>query len=596
MFPTARRTRGTSRLTLALSLLFVGWQTAPAVLTDPTGTTAERTIGPPGPRQPGVYQQLVEQPGWPVVVREDMTAADPERHRRRRALVSFVHLTDMHITDAQSPTRNPFARQFGLDFRTDFRNQEALTLQVADSMVQRINALQGAPATGAPIDFVVTTGDNGDERQINELRSFIGLLDGSPIVADTSGRGYVGVQDDFVLPGFEEIYDLYWHPAPPPAGIQPDVYKREHGFPEYPALLRAATLDFVATGLEVPWYTCNGNHDVSLVGYFPAQEEQNALYWNPLGTGQVPGLGSVMFLDLPPGMDIGTFEDCLFSPDVSCVSQLFDPARPHRFIPANPDRAQYLTEEFLQLHFDSPASPGPVGHGLTQENLDDQTLYYTFDMAPEVLGIMMDTVNQSGRDSGSIGTIQAAWLEEQLEANSSRYFDTSGEIVTTSNEDKLIVLFSHHNLLTLTNASSTPGDPDPDKLLASDIEKLLLRFPNVILWLNGHSHVNRVWPHRNFKSNTPLQTQFWEVNTASHVDFPQLARTIEIVDNDDGTLSIFGVMLDHLAPPRPQQGAYSLLDLASISREVAANDPDFFLDFQRGAPADRNVELLIDRP
>ena len=78
--------------------------------------------------------------------------------------------------------------------------------------------------------------------------------------------------------------------------------------------------------------------------------------------GQIPGLGSRLFLDLPPGMNIGTFEDCLILPDPSCVSQVFSPARLSRPVPANPDRAQYQAADFLQMHFDSPATPqSPAG-------------------------------------------------------------------------------------------------------------------------------------------------------------------------------------------------------------------------------------------
>lgn len=43
---------------------------------------------------------------------------------------------------------------------------------------------------------------------------------------------------------------------------------------------------------------------------------------------------------------------------------------------------------------------------------------------------------------------------------------------------------------------------------------------------------------------------FWEISTASHIDFPQHARILELVDNGDGTLSIFGTLVDHPAPAR----------------------------------------------
>ena len=473
------------------------------------------------------YRRLEYQPGWPLVIRQDMARAGLMRFKQRTPLVSFVHLTDVHIIDAQSPERIPFARKFGVPYRTDYRNQDALTLHVADSMVQQINELEGGPITRDPVAFAISTGDNGDGRQMNELQNYVNVLDGELVTTDSSGEGYVGVQDSFVLPGHEALYDQYYHPDPPPTGVEADLFKRDYGFPEYPGLLEAATTNFEATGLDVPWYSAHGNHDSAVFGYFRAVEEDLELYWDPVGTGQIPDYGSQMFLDVPDGMDIEAFEGCLGSPTEACVTQIYT-GTVKRPVPANPQRAQYLTEGFLQMHLDSPASPGPVGHGFSKDNLVNNTLYYTFTMSPEIVGIMLDTVNQSGKDSGSIGTIQADW--------------------------------------------------------------------NVILWINGHSHVNRVWPHRSFRSTAPLQSGFWEINTASHIDFPQQARTIEIVDNQDGTLSIFGVLIDHFAPPATDPARLDLLGLASISRELSVNDPDFWIDFQIGAPGDRNVELLIDRP
>ena len=41
---------------------------------------------------------------------------------------------------------------------------------------------------------------------------------------------------------------------------------------------------------------------------------------------------------------------------------------------------------------------------------------------------------------------------------------------------------------------------------------------------------------------------FWEINTASHIDFPQQAGIVEIADNRDGTLSIFATIIDSAGP------------------------------------------------
>ena len=95
---------------------------------------------------------------------------------------------------------------------------------------------------------------------------------------------------------------------------------------------------------------------------------------------------------------------------------------------------------------------------------------------------------------------------------------------------------------------------------------------------------------------------FWEINTASHVDWPQQARTVEIVDNRNGTLSIFGTIVDHAAPTSYGKHPKSALELASLSRELGANDwqensrPENGQDGRRGRLEDRNVELLVPAP
>jgi len=566
----------------------------PVLVGDITGTTLDKTIAVA--EGTDKYKRLTYQPGWPLIVRQELVVASPGRTETRRTIVSFAHLTDMHITDAQSPARNPFARKSGIDYRTDFRNQGLLTLQVGEAMVRKINSLTEGPATGAPLSFAISTGDNGDGRQVNELKNYVALLDGGRIAANSSGQGYIGVQDDFVLAGRDDIYDQYWHPDRPPKGVPADRFKRDYDFPEYPGLLQAATTDFNATGLNVPWYSGNGNHDGTLVGYFRARAPQNQLYWNPIGTGNIPDLGSQLFLDLPAGMSISAFEGCLGLPTPECVAKVFSPDRVRRPVPANPDRAQYLTDDFLDLHFQSPPKPGPVGHGFTERNKKEKTLYYTFDIAPEIVGIMLDTVNVSGKDDGSIGSIQAKWLEDELRKNSSNYVATNGEVVSTGNADKLVVLFSHHNLLTMGNDTSLADDPDPVKILGDDLKNTILRYRNVVLWVNGHSHVNRIWSHKSFDTTKDLRSAFWEINTASHIDYPQQSRVIELADNGDGTLSIFATLLDHMAPPQASDGPFDVLDMAAISRELSVNDPDFFPTVQIGGPGDRNVELLIEKP
>ena len=145
----------------------------------------------------------------------------------------------------------------------------------------------------------------------------------------------------------------------------------------------------------------------------------------------------------------------------------------------------------------------------------------------------------------------------------------------------------------MANLTTGPEDPGP-RISGDDVVALLLQFPNVIMWVNGHTHINAILP-----ITRPLPTTapggFWEVNTASHVDWPQQARIIEVADNHDGTLSIFTTMVDHAGPASAGAGTANAQQLAGLARELSANDWHHHLDGS-GAPEDRNVELLVTNP
>ena len=140
--------------------------------------------------------------------------------------------------------------------------------------------------------------------------------------------------------------------------------------------------------------------------------------------------------------------------------------------------------------------------------------------------------------------------------------------------------------------------PLSPRVLGPAVLALLLRTPQVVLWVNGHTHENAVTPRAAMGRPGGL----WEVTTASHIDWPEQVRTIELVDNGDGTLSVFGTVVDSAAAPVWDGTTTSTLALAALSRELAANDPqepagaDPTVDGLRGRVADRNVELLLPRP
>ena len=195
-------------------------------------------------------------------------------------------------------------------------------------------------------------------------------------------------------------------------------------------------------------------------------------------------------------------------------------------------------------------APDPDRRSITRREFVDPS-FYVHD-AGAARFIALDTVCDGGGADGSIDAAQLDWLEAQLQAGSSRY----------------VVILSHHGSDTLSNPR---GEQRVDQLLG-----LLARSPNVVLWLNGHIHANRVKAHRTF----------WEVTTSALVDWPCQARVVEIYRTAGGRLAIGCTMIDH-----DGEG------LAGVHRELAANVPGYDFDSWRpGTPADRNVLLLLPAP
>ena len=115
----------------------------------------------------------------------------------------------------------------------------------------------------------------------------------------------------------------------------------------------------------------------------------------------------------------------------------------------------------------------------------------------------------------------------------------------------------------------------------------------LVAWVNGHTHTNGIQAHPHPEG---LTSGFWEITSASHVDWPQQARVIELADNNDGTISLFGTMIEHAAPAVFDPTASDVLSLAALSRELGANDANAGPSAKPGAASDRNVELVLAAP
>ena len=64
--------------------------------------------------------------------------------------------------------------------------------------------------------------------------------------------------------------------------------------------------------------------------------------------------------------------------------------------------------------------------------------------------------------------------------------------------------------------------------------------------------------------------RFWQIETASHADWPQQSRTIEIVQSESGEVFIALTVIDHAAGTK-YGSAETPLEMAALSRVISAN-------------------------
>jgi metallophosphoesterase (TIGR03767 family) len=585
----------------------------------PARSTVDSTIVPVG--HGDGYRLLTRGPGEGYTVREEgLGRAKPRRAEHRRSLGYIAQLSDFQLADEESPARVEQVDPLGPPVDAAWRPWEAMEAQIDDAMIRRVNAFADAgPVRAAhgrtvPMDFAIDTGDSADNQQLNETRWVRTLLDGGRLDPNSGidPTGYVhplcppaGVPGQAEADRYTGVqdYDDYDEGSQPYFYDPDDVRGTFAGFPSYPGLLDRAQHPFDAAGLDVPSYIAFGNHDGLVQGNQGANggiEETATGCTKPFGTiGQASSLAGGLSKLTPRRVRAAAERR---APVAGLVPP--DPAR--RFV----SKSQYMDV------FRNGKQRDGHGFGFIDEDVAQASGgsagYYSFEPVPHLRMIALDTLSEGGivgpSADGNVDDPQFRWLERELkQAKAHR---------------ERVILFSHHAVQSLTanvpdevappcigpdshGHDANPGcDVDPRSStpihLGDDLVDLLHRYPNVIAWVAGHSHVNDIQPYKDKRSG------FWMIRTAAEADWPQQARLIQLFDNRDGTLSIFGTIIDHASPvsaPKPGTSAagMSAAQLASIGRNLAYNDNQVGARecdpaCGEGRAKDRNVELLIRDP
>jgi metallophosphoesterase (TIGR03767 family) len=539
-------------------------------------------------------------PGEPYAIRNDLIAPLDGRATRRRSLAYFGQITDFQLADEESPARVEFADVDPSNTATAaYRPQEALIPHLTDWAIRQMNTFTTSPLTQgngqrASMLNAIMTGDLADNQQLNEtewVRTLLegGVLDPNSGTGDLSGTScppgtpldnpanYTGVQDKDDTP----TDDPHYYDPDDPSGDA-------EGWPKYAGLLDQAQKPFTTEGLRVPSYVLFGNHDGL------AQGNQSA-------SGPIERIATGCVKPLAATGLATAFDPTVLSPPASVM--LVPPDKRRQFV----DKVQF------KKIFDTPGQADDHGFALVDKAELDASGgaagYYDWVPTPGVRFVALDTLSEGGvtpqSSNGNVDEPQFNWFEGVLKEATAR--------------DELVVVFAHHARSSLTanvpdeaagpcgandehGHGGNPGcDRDPRQSnvkLGDDVAALMHKYPNAVAYVAGHSHENRIAPQKSADG----KAAYWEVKSPAIADWPPQDRVLEVMDNCDGTLSIFGTLLDtanRVGAPAPgtPAGGFDSETLASIARVLTYNDPQLGPGSNaQGKEVDRNVELLIRDP
>ena len=452
-------------------------------------------------------------------------------------LLSMIHISDLHVLDAASPAR---AEWVELEAHEPLwrpllhlhRPYDTLTAWALHAHVDAIADDPTGPTTGRTFDIAVSSGDNIDNAQRNELDAYLAIVAGGIANVDAHGSAQDVSTSEFPDPW------PYWSPD---ASV-PDRW-RHLGYPVVDEMIERVSAPIASRGLGIEWTSVPGNHDLMRQGTALASDAIDAI-----------AVGSGKSLRRPEAFDPhDPLSLYLEHPEMFSSGPTFaiEPLSTRRSI----DRT-----EWIECHIEAGAL------GYTSANMSSGRIDSVIDLE-HVRFVLLDTTHPAGDYQGSIGVEQLAWLGERLaEVGAQNAVGTGG---------RLAIIVSHHGADTLVNDR---GD-DPTRCFAESLTAVLHRHRCVVAWLVGHRHINRI------EARPGDSGGFWEITTSSTIDWPSQTRAIEIIRHRDASIELVCTMRDHHDPPG---------GLAALHRDLAHRFTTTGVATRMaGRQGDGNVRLLI---
>ena len=336
------------------------------------------------------YRALRTAAGEPFIARTDLMTGAPAAGRvgQRRSLGYFGHTSDIHVQDTQSPSRLEPTNAFSPTlFPGTCRPQQAMSLFVQAQMVQAFSDAAYSPVTGAPMAAVLEHGglcrsdlqprdpllvhpDHGRRPGDGRLRHPRGSTR-----AWRRGRKRPMPTTRTIRAGTCGALRLPQRPRPA-RGC------RHHGGHQ------SRDARALVLGVRQPRRPVQR---IRRAGRLPAVAcYRRGEYWS----------FQSWALDMFTGMSL----------DPSPLQRALDYGRQQfgliggfKRVASDPDRKLLQGQDFMAAHFeDTGGGPGPVGHGWTQQNLDDNTTFWTADVGEHIRLFGLDTCNRVVGADGAV--------------------------------------------------------------------------------------------------------------------------------------------------------------------------------------------------